>query len=152
MAIIFNNVVVVDVFRGGETEVLVYVSLCMLLLLFVSLVVVFMSYLLLHLHAVPEEFLSPSLSLLNATSILVVWTPPLRPNGLILSYQVTRATVGSTPITTSHDLSTMAILTELSPFTLYLVSVSVTNTEGTTVSPQANITTGETGKNKNYYT
>lgn len=95
---------------------------------------------------VAEGFFAPILSLLNATSILVEWEEPVHPNGVILSYQLTRTSVGAPPLTTSHDLSTMTVLTDLIPFTLYLVSVSVTNTEGTTVSPQANITTGQTGK------
>ena len=55
---------------------------------------------------------------------------------------------GEAPITSSHGLVTMATLSDLAPFTVYEVVVSVTNTEGVTVSPEANITTGETGMSR----
>ena len=94
---------------------------------------------------VAEGFLAPDLSLLTATSILVEWEAPLRPNGVILSYHVTRVVSEASPVTTQHGLSTSAVLSDLAPFSLYLVTVGVTNTQGIVTSPPANVTTGETG-------
>lgn len=96
--------------------------------------------------AVSEGFVSPTLSLLDATTVFVEWQAPLRPNGQLLSYQLSVSEGTSPVVTTPQGLSTTATLTDLLPFTLYLVSVSVTNSVGTAVSPQSNITTGETGQ------
>lgn len=87
----------------------------------------------------------PFLFLLNATTVMVQWSPPLRPNGVILSYELIVSDRTST-IIIPQGLSLSTILGDLTPFNLYRVSVSVTNTEGSLVSTEINITTGETGK------
>lgn len=71
--------------------------------------------------------------------------PPVQANGLILSYTL-MVSSGLVSISLEQGLNTTTVLSELAPFTLYRVVVSVTNTEGTTSSSAANITTGETGK------
>ena len=66
------------------------------------------------------------------------------PNGIIQSYQLT-LTDGVNTIVIPQGLNTTAQISDLTPFTLYQVVVTVTNTEGSADSPPANITTGETG-------
>ena len=94
----------------------------------------------------PEGLDSPTLSLLNATSVTVQWSSPSSPNGVILSYNLVVSTRTST-LTLDQGLALSTVLSDLSPFTLYLISVNVTNTEGSLVSAASNITTGETGEN-----
>lgn len=88
--------------------------------------------------------MDPFLILLDATTVRVWWSPPLRPNGVILSYELILSD-GMTTVTIPEGLSLFDTLEDLTPFTLYLISVNVTNTEGSLVSSEINITTGETG-------
>lgn len=93
----------------------------------------------------PEGLSVPSLSLVNATTLLIEWSPPPRPNGMILSYR-SNLFDGTTTTTHNQGLSTSTLIYSLSPFTLYQITITVFNTEGSVDSPTANITTGETGK------
>ena len=96
-------------------------------------------------YIAPEGLAVPSLSLVNATTLLVEWSPPARPNGMIQSY---RLSLFDGTITTIRDqgMLTSTLIYSLSPFTLYQITITVFNTEGSVDSPTANITTGETGK------
>ena len=101
----------------------------------------------------PEGLAAPMLTLLNATTLLVQWSPPSHPNGLLTSYQLT-LTNSSVTLVQDAGLETSAIINNLQPFTFYEVFVTVNNTVGSVDSPVVNITTGETGKwwvNQNSY-
>ena len=97
------------------------------------------------LYTAPEGLTVPSLSLVNATTLLVEWSPPAQPNGMIQSYQLSLSD-GTKTTTLDQGLSTSTLIYSLSPFTLYQITITVFNTEGSVDSPTANITTGETGK------
>ena len=88
---------------------------------------------------------APSLSLMNATTMLIEWTPPAQPNGMIQSYQLVLSD-GATTVVLEQGLSMSTMVYDLTPFTVYGVTITVFNTEGSVSSPAANITTGETGE------
>ena len=95
--------------------------------------------------AAPEGLSAPILSLVNATTVFVEWSPPSQPNGMIQSYQLYLFD-GTTTVTLDQGLSTSTLIYNLTPFTVYQVTITVFNTEGSVNSTAANITTGETGK------
>lgn len=95
--------------------------------------------------AAPVDLSAPTLSLVNATTVLVEWSPPSQPNGMIQSYQLIQFD-GTTTTVLEQGLSTSTTIFNLTPFTIYQVTVTVFNTEGNVSSPAANITTGETGE------
>ena len=88
--------------------------------------------------------MDPLTLLLDAITVMVWWSTPLLPNGVILSYELILSD-GMTVITIPEGLSLSATLQDLTPFTLYHISINVTNTEGSLISSEVNITTGETG-------
>lgn len=94
----------------------------------------------------PEYQAPPSLQLSTATSVYVTWMPPLYPNGIIMNYTVTLME-GATVDTFSYNDTTMATtLDNLAPFTVYDVTVTSTNDEGSVTSDPTRILTGEIGK------
>lgn len=97
--------------------------------------------------AAPTGLSAPTLSLVNATTILVEWFPPAQPNGMITSYQLILSD-GTTTSTLEQGLSTSTVRYNLTPFTVYQITITVFNTEGSVSSPAANITTGETGESE----
>jgi hypothetical protein len=82
---------------------------------------------------------------MNATTVLIEWSPPSQPNGMIQSYQVILFD-GTTTDILEQGLSTSATVYDLTPFTVYQVTIMAFNTEGRVGSPATNITTGETGE------
>ena len=78
----------------------------------------------------PQSLMTDSI---NATAVLVVWDPPLIPNGEILSYTVDIQISGSSPSTSIARVS--ADTTEefggLSPATMYVVTVRGMTSGGT---------------------
>lgn len=97
------------------------------------------------LSSAPVGLSAPFLTLLNATTLRAEWTPPLRPNGQLLSYRLT--VLGpSTFFSIDRGLNLSATVPSLLPFTQYGVFVTVFNTEGSVDSAVENITTGETGE------
>ncbi len=93
---------------------------------------------------VPVGLDPPVLELLNATSLRVQWSPPTSSNGIIVTYDLIVSSSMSV-VSINQGLATSTLLHNLTPFTLYQISVNVTNTEGSLVSEPSNITTGETG-------
>ena len=100
--------------------------------------------------AAPVGLSAPTLSLVNATTVLVEWSPPAQSNGMIQSYQLVLFD-RTTTTTLEQGLSTSTVIYDLAPFTVYQVTITVFNTEGSVSSPAANITTGETGETTYMY-
>ena len=74
----------------------------------------------------PEGFDAPILISLSATEIAITWSPPSKPNGVITSYVVNISPVGIQVTTT--DLARN--ITNLSPYTLYTVTIDACNSIG----------------------
>ncbi|XP_075319241.1 usherin [Odontesthes bonariensis] len=73
--------------------------------------------------------------------VIVSWTPPLEPNGVLKSYRIQRNNVS---FLFSFDPSVLTYTDEdLHPFSTYSYSVIACTSEGCTTSPQTNITTLE---------
>ncbi|KAM3624776.1 uncharacterized protein V6R79_001428 [Siganus canaliculatus] len=73
--------------------------------------------------------------------VLVSWTPPLEPNGELLSYRIQRNNVS---FSFSFDPTVLSYTDEdLLPFSTYSYSVIACTSEGCTTSPHTNITTLE---------
>ena len=68
---------------------------------------------------------------INATALLVVWDPPLIPNGVIISYTVDIQISGSPPFTSRVSADTTEEFGGLSPATMYVVTVRGTTSGGT---------------------
>ena len=93
----------------------------------------------------PEGLAAPTLSLVDATTLLVEWSAPSQPNGIILSYQFSVIN-SSHSLTFDVGLNMSATIGSLIPFTLYEVFVGANNSVGGVNSPAINITTGMAGK------
>ena len=74
----------------------------------------------------PEDFPPPMLSAISESSILILWSAPNSPNGIIQSYRIT-ISPGEIIVTTT-DLS--RVITSLFPFTLYTVTIEACNSVG----------------------
>lgn len=96
---------------------------------------------------VPENMSAPALQSLTPTSILVDWSAPEKPNGLIAYYQIERRVNGTSNIT----MVTKALpeakqqyvddTSELSPFTVYDYRAIVVNGAGSLGSQWTTIIT-----------
>lgn len=93
----------------------------------------------------PEGLAAPTLSLIDATTLLAEWTAPSQPNGMLQSYRLSLSN-SSHLLTYDTGLNTSLVVPFLRPFTLYEVFITVNNTVGSVDSPTVNITTGETGE------
>ena len=60
---------------------------------------------------------------INATTVSVVWDPPLFPNGIILNYTIDVQASGSAPFITRVSADTSETLGGLDPATTYTVTV-----------------------------
>ena len=81
------------------------------------------------LESLPQGVLSPSISNLLPTSVLVTWAPPTAPNGVILSYLL-KLTTNGTVLFDGIGLSLQ--LGSLQPFTNYSLALAVCNSVGCT--------------------
>ena len=80
-----------------------------------------------------HTFITASVSddnFINATAVLVVWDPPLIPNG-ILSYTVDIQISGTPPFTARVSADTSEEFGGLSPATMYVVTVRGMTSGGT---------------------
>ena len=76
----------------------------------------------------PQSLMTDSI---NATAVLVVWDPPLIPNGEILNYTVDIQISGSSPFTSRVSADTTEEFGGLSPATMYVVTVRGMTSGGT---------------------
>lgn len=91
----------------------------------------------------------PSLSVVESRSVLVIWSPPVQPNGIITRYEVLRQ-VNSDVTTLSSIFSTDEVLnltyldTNTRPAQSYQYAIRAINSAGQVESDLSNITTPET--------
>lgn len=96
---------------------------------------------------VPENMSAPALQSLTPTSVLVDWSAPEKPNGLIANYQIERRVNGTSNITMVTKVLPEAKrqyvddMSELSPFTVYDYRVIVVNGAGSLSSQWSTIIT-----------
>lgn len=101
---------------------------------------------------VPENMSAPALQSLTPTSILVDWSMPEKPNGLIAYYQIERRINGTSNITMVTKVLPEAKqqyvddMSELSPFTVYDYRVIVVNGAGSLGSHWSTIITKSSSK------
>ncbi|XP_078016774.1 usherin [Epinephelus lanceolatus] len=94
-------------------------------------------------QAPPRGLAPPTVSHLQGrpSEMLVSWTPPLEPNGILQSYRIQRNNVS---FSFSFDPTILHYTDEdLLPFSTYSYSVIACTSEGCITSPHANITTLE---------
>lgn len=82
---------------------------------------------------------------INATAVVVMWTAPQEPNGIILGYNVTISLSMQAEQVINAELSTTITVTELTPFTNYAVLIIAFNGVGSVMSNETFFTTGESG-------
>ena len=91
------------------------------------------------LESTPLGLLQPSLTPLSSQRILIEWSTPIQPNGIIIHYFVNRDAIQVAMVN-----STLSYLDdELSPFTLYTYTISACTRIGCTQSEASNATTFE---------
>ena len=93
------------------------------------------------LEALPEMVSNPSFLNLQATSMVVSWESPGRPNGIITQYILHLVFDGGNTIILSDDLDMMHSLTDLIPFSTYSFYVDTCNSIGCTSSATVSVTT-----------
>ncbi|XP_056269140.1 usherin isoform X3 [Pseudoliparis swirei] len=94
-------------------------------------------------QAPPRGLAPPKVSHLQGqpSELLVSWTPPLEPNGILQSYRIQRSNVS---FSFSFDATVLSYTDEdLLPFSTYSYSIIACTSEGCITSPHANITTLE---------
>ena len=97
--------------------------------------------------AVPDGIAKPSLVSQTPTSILIVWSEPEFPNGVILQYGIERrleGTVDATLIRTflaSDPKEYLDQSAQVMPFTIYEYRMTVENGVGKAEGPWASVTT-----------
>lgn len=105
--------------------------------------------------SVPEEMPPPSLTSLTPTSVLITWSKPAKPNGLIDEYILERRSseTHSNPVVISQvlpstDMSFVDESVELTPFTTYQYRLMVRNVAGATASQWSTVTTLSASESK----
>lgn len=107
------------------------------------------------LYLAPEGVSAPVLTSVSSRSVVVQWSAPNSPNGMIVIYHIQRAldNMGSVPITvrrlSTGNLTTLVYLDSsggLTPFTSYLYRIIAENSAGISIGPYANVTTREAGE------
>ena len=93
----------------------------------------------------PVGLPAPNVNIINATAIVVTWTAPQEPNGIILGYNVS---IGEQVFVA--NLFTTLTITDLTPFTNYVAHVVAFNSVGYVMSNETSFTTGESGMKYNY--
>uniref|UniRef100_A0A3B5QN66 Usherin n=1 Tax=Xiphophorus maculatus TaxID=8083 RepID=A0A3B5QN66_XIPMA len=94
-------------------------------------------------QAPPRGLASPTVRHVHGrpSEVVVSWTPPLEPNGVLQSYRIQRNNVN---FKFSFDPTILTYTDEdLHPFSTYSYSVTACTSEGCTTSPQTKITTLE---------
>ena len=97
------------------------------------------------LEAPPTGLSSPLVMLSNATTAVVSWMAPERPNGFITNYTITLQQGNSVVTETVRgDQELVVVVKDLVPFASYLASVTAYNGAGSTTSRGTPFMTGET--------
>lgn len=94
--------------------------------------------------AAPQNLTTPVIQQVTATSLVVVASPPLVPNGVITEYRLFQdGTMISRVLPSSQSASVVFPVNALSPFTVYVFSVEVCTVGGCSVSERATALTEE---------
>ena len=88
----------------------------------------------------PADFDAPVVVNQSSTTVELAWDPPGFPNGVLLSYTVL---VNGSNRTVVQPPDESSMITELSPFTSYSITVTVCNSAGCLQSPTVIATTSE---------
>ncbi|GCB73033.1 hypothetical protein scyTo_0006590, partial [Scyliorhinus torazame] len=86
-------------------------------------------------QGVPENVYSPTVISLNATSLLLLWRPPTKPNGIIHEYQVHQ--IETRLIYTDRTNRMKFIVADLQPHTSYTFTVTACTSVGCSTSQPA---------------
>ena len=90
----------------------------------------------------------------DGRSVEVVWSPPERPNGLIIFYNLiarNRAKPSDTVVTKVNDVETFnATMAGLTPYTRYDITITAFTSGGNGTSPSVNVTTLQAGWLSNF--
>ena len=86
-------------------------------------------------EGVPEGIAPPTIQATSPTEMLIQWLPPVLPNGVITSYDVTRD--GNIIISLSNALEYLD--TNLDPFTYYSYQITACNSRGGCVTSETTI-------------
>ena len=95
---------------------------------------------------VPENVPDPEVTTISSQEIIVQWTEPAKPNGIILLYHIyLQYPEGNEEVFNSTERGSYTV-PGLSPFTQYGFLIFVCNTAGCAASNVAMNTTFESGK------
>ena len=97
-------------------------------------------------EGVPAPFITST-----GQRVLITWTPPSTPNGIILEYRLERLLADEDNFTVVGSLDGASIAlalvdTDTEPFTSYEYRVVAENSAGVARGPAANFTTPEAGE------
>ena len=95
-------------------------------------------------QSAPEGVIPPDLEPINATTIRVTWSEPQKPNGIIISYNVSRVVNSTASVLLNPGDSGMGkslIVTNLKPYTNYTFQIVVCTKEGCTASSLVSVRT-----------
>lgn len=98
----------------------------------------------------PLGLFRPAIAVINATAVVVSWTTPQEPNGIILGYNVSITLPTQSEQIFVASLSTTLTIVDLTPFTSYVVRIIAFNSVGSVVSNGTSFTTAESGMKYNY--
>ena len=99
----------------------------------------------------PVGLPAPNVTVINATAVVVTWTAPQEPNGIILGYNVSIGLPTQGEQVVVANLYTTLTITDLIPFTNYVAHIIAFNSVGYVMSNETLFTTGESGKNYNLH-
>lgn len=88
----------------------------------------------------PDQILPPEVMVINSSSLLINWTEPLEPNGVIVNYTVSENT---TAVFSGPGQQFSYVSTGLAPFTYYSYSVMACTLQGCSSS---SLTIGQTAE------
>ncbi|XP_022099403.1 usherin-like isoform X2 [Acanthaster planci] len=98
-------------------------------------------------QAVPSGLAAPTLRSETPTSVLITWSTPDAPSGVLTSYQIQRRVRGSAAVTTVVSIGPASPLVYLdqspavTPYTVFEYRIRVSNGVGTSSSPWQTVTT-----------
>ena len=98
----------------------------------------------------PTGLVEPRVAVINATTVIVMWTTPQQPNGIILGYNVRITSLSQAEQAFVANLSTTITITNLIPFTNYAARIIAFNSVGSVMSNESLFTTGESGMKSHY--
>lgn len=97
----------------------------------------------------PEEVPTPVLFATTSGFVIITWSVPGKPNGVILDYTIYKSLLNQ-PFTSLATVSASSPLiyndSNIEPYTQYQYYIEATNTAGSTSGDPETVTTAEAGK------